>query len=152
MIACRDARLADASHIDELALAAGLSVDARRSLALPHASVYTARVDGQGKLAGFAIAWRVGDELEIIDLATHAELRRRGVASALLRNLIERSRELGLGALLLEVRSQNSAALALYRKHGFQVVLERRNYYRDPPDAALCLRLTLAPRSSEGSA
>jgi ribosomal-protein-alanine N-acetyltransferase len=40
---------------------------------------------------------------------------------------------------LLEVRTRNLAAIALYRQLGFDEVNTREGYYRDPVDDALVL-------------
>jgi ribosomal protein S18 acetylase RimI-like enzyme len=42
-----------------------------------------------------------------------------GIAAHLLANCLEHVRQLGFGALKLEVDSRNQAAVGLYRKHGF---------------------------------
>ena len=44
-----------------------------------------------------------------------------------------------LAFLTLEVRPSNGAAVALYRKHGFQEAGRRRDYYENPQEDALLL-------------
>lgn len=46
---------------------------------------------------------------------------------------------LDLAFLTLEVRASNAPAIALYRKHGFQTVGQRRNYYQKPDEDALLM-------------
>ena len=58
-------------------------------------------------------------------LAPH---RGRGVGDALLANLISESRALGLERLELVVYAENTAAVRLYRKHGFFVEGVKRRY------------------------
>ena len=60
-------------------------------------------------------------------------------------HLVRRARQEGAEALLLEVRSDNVAALALYRRLGFTELTVRRGYYRGPdgPVDAHVLRLLL---------
>ena len=41
--------------------------------------------------------------------------------------------------MTLEVRASNAPAIALYRKHGFQTVGQRRNYYQKPDEDALLM-------------
>lgn len=153
MIACNNATPLDVPDIDRLARLAGLEVDAARSLGLPHARVLCARDAHFGGFLGFLVAWHVADEFELLDLATEPAARRRGVASALVTELVTSARQLGGSAVLLEVRSSNRAARALYEKHGFQVVHERKNYYRDPVENAVCMRLDLDldPQPQRGS-
>ena len=42
----------------------------------------------------------------------------------------------------LEVRASNSAAIALYQKHGFERVGERKNYYEAPKEDAILMTRT----------
>ena len=151
MFACSRATLDDASEIDRLAHEAGLHVDAAHSLGLPQALLFVARATRNGAFLGFLLAWHVADEFELLDLATEPTERRRGVASALLAELTHAGeRERGV-ALMLEVRSGNLAARALYEKHGFRIVYERKNYYRDPVENAVCMRLDFDSSRREGT-
>ena len=63
----------------------------------------------------------------------------RGIADALLDALCARAAALNLAFLTLEVRASNAPAIALYRKHGFQTVGQRRNYYQKPDEDALLM-------------
>ena len=76
--------------------------------------------------AGFC-SWRQSapDEAEVLNLAVDPAWRRRGVGSALLAAVLERAR----GTIFLEVAEPNSAAIALYRKHGWVDVGLRSGYY-----------------------
>lgn len=151
MIACTHASTLDVADIDRLARLVGLEVDAARSLALPQARVLCARDPLSNTLLGFLVVWHVADEVELLDLATDPSQRRRGVASALLTALTESARRSAGRAVFLEVRSGNQAARALYEKHGFRVVHERKNYYRDPVENAVCMRLDLEPPQPRGA-
>jgi ribosomal-protein-alanine N-acetyltransferase len=48
-----------------------------------------------------------------------------------------------VSAVFLEVRESNEAALALYRKRGFEQVGVRKQYYDRPQEDARILRLDL---------
>jgi len=149
LISVTTATLSDVPDIDRLAQLSGLQVDAAHSLDLPHARLACARAP-DGALLGFFVAWHVADEFELLDLATDPSQRRRGVASALLGELIHTARTRGGSSVFLEVRCSNQPARALYEKHGFRVVHERKNYYRDPVENALCMRLDLASTEPPG--
>jgi ribosomal protein S18 acetylase RimI-like enzyme len=58
--------------------------------------------------------------LNIHDLAVHPEARGRGVGRRLLEALETEARRLGCCKLTLEVRADNTRAMALYRKVGFE--------------------------------
>lgn len=96
-------------------------------LALPGAWLTLASLDGVD--AGFALARSVLDEAELLLLATRPSARRRGVAGALLRAVIDEARGRNVGRIHLEVRAGNEA-VQLYRREGFEKVGERPSYYR----------------------
>jgi len=111
-----------------------LSEQEHRSVAF----CYLAR-DADGAIAGFCSFWRVVDELHINNLAVRPQLRRRGVASALLRHILAEGVRLGAVRATLEVRRSNEAARILYERFGFSVSAVRHDYYTQPVEDALVL-------------
>jgi [ribosomal protein S18]-alanine N-acetyltransferase len=95
------------------------------------------------KLAGFVIARCAQNEWEIENVVVAPESRRQGVAESLLNELLRPARERGVTDVFLEVRESNLAALALYRKMGFNEKGRRRAYYQNPQEDALVLQLPL---------
>ncbi|MBN2675780.1 MAG: GNAT family N-acetyltransferase [Alphaproteobacteria bacterium] len=83
---------------------------------------------------GFIFAQTVGDETEILRIATLPAFRRHGYADALLLAL-EKSVSKN-HKIFLEVRAKNISAHNLYLKHGFEKIHERENYYQKPDDHA----------------
>ena len=67
-------------------------------------------------------------------------------------HLLRRAQQAGCTAVVLEVRSSNGGAQALYRRHGFVPVGMRRRYYFAPIEDALVMRLDIGPRRGAGSA
>jgi ribosomal-protein-alanine N-acetyltransferase len=96
-----------------------------------------------GSLLGYLIAWFIIDEAEIANLAVLPTARRRGVARALLEEIIAEARDYGISRLFLEVRESNAAARALYASRGFEPIARRARYYRKPVEDAIVLRLEL---------
>jgi ribosomal-protein-alanine N-acetyltransferase len=94
-------------------------------------------------MLGFALAWLVVDELQLIWIGTRTEHRRRGVGRALLDQLIEDARALGGRRVLLEVSRDNTAAIGLYERKGFSLMRVRRGYYRKTGQDALEMELVL---------
>ncbi len=94
-----------------------------------------------GAIVGFLIARCVADEVEILNLAVSDRLRRKGIASSLLRRLFEELAAAPPARIYLEVRRSNKAAIVFYERQGFSCVGERRNYYRHPTEDALVLSL-----------
>lgn len=103
--------------------------------------------DGDGgKLIGFILSRRAGDEAEILTVAVAQAARKRGAGKALIAAHLRRLGESGVGRLFLEVAEDNAAALALYRGAGFVEAGRRAGYYRradGPPANALILRRDL---------
>ena len=99
-----------------------------------------------GKLCGFVCARAVAGEWEIENVVVAAEFLRRGIASELVRELIQRAKNEDASAILLEVRESNLPARRLYEKHGFCEVGRRRAYYRDPAEDAILYALRFAAR------
>ncbi len=85
--------------------------------------------------------WLMGEEAHIVVLATHPQWRRRGLAEAVLLEMLAQMRSVDVNEVTLEVRSGNVAAQELYRKLGFEEVGRRKRYYRDNGEDALLLTL-----------
>jgi ribosomal-protein-alanine N-acetyltransferase len=83
----------------------------------------------------------VVDELHILDLAVRPERRRLGWGRRLLALVLELGARRGARLALLEVRRSNWGAAAHYRGAGFEVSGTRRDYYAQPREDALLLRL-----------
>ena len=78
---------------------------------------------------------------DMMNIAVHPDYRRRGIGEALVLELVRLLKEAGNECLTLEVRSSNEPAKTLYAKMGFAEVGRRKNYYRNPREDALILRL-----------
>jgi ribosomal-protein-alanine N-acetyltransferase len=92
-----------------------------------------------GALTGYVICSRYEDVWHIMNVAVDPRELRRGIATALLENLIGR---LGEDArMTLEVRPSNHAAIALYENFGFLAAGTRRRYYQDNGEDALIMWL-----------
>jgi polysaccharide biosynthesis protein PslH len=91
-----------------------------------------------GHIAGFLVSRSVADkEREILNIAVHPDFRRLHVATELLRAELSRHR----GVHFLEVRESNAAAQRLYEGLGFQAVGERPEYYENPTETGIVMRI-----------
>jgi ribosomal-protein-alanine N-acetyltransferase len=109
----------------------------REELARPWARLWVARgkTTAPKNAVAFLLAWHVADELHILDVATHPELRRRGYGRALMQQSLAYAREHAIRHVLLEVRRSNTPAIRLYRDQGFFAMGIRKTYYQDGEDA-----------------
>ncbi len=96
--------------------------------------------EDDGNILGYVGSQSVLDGADMMNIAVSARARRRGIAVALIKALIEELKTRGVKFLMLEVRQSNAPAIALYEKMGFYQVGIRRNYYRNPKENALILR------------
>lgn len=90
-----------------------------------------------GKVIGYAVA-RVEHRLgHMISIAVVPEHRRQGIASMLMRALLDALSKKGVQRVKLEVRESNVAAQNLYKKMGFRVSGKIERYYGDGETAIL---------------
>ena len=88
------------------------------------------KAEENGALVGYGSVQIVFDEGNINNIAVDENFRNRGIASGILNNIIEKSKERGVATLFLEVNEHNEGAIALYKKFGFEKIAERKNYYK----------------------
>ncbi len=105
---------------------------------------YIVAVAPDGSIAGYAGLDVTGDVADIMTIATAPAHQGHGIGRLLLDELVLRARRHGAEALLLEVRSDNTAARALYDRNGFDVISVRRRYYQPGDVDALVMRRPLA--------
>jgi ribosomal-protein-alanine N-acetyltransferase len=100
--------------------------------------------------AGFALVAGTLDERELLSLGVAPAFRKRGIAAALIRGVVDRVRAEGVGKLFLEVAEDNAEARQLYESFGFRQIGRRPNYYRrqnGPAVAAMTLAMNVAAMS-----
>lgn len=88
---------------------------------------------------GYITMKYVLDEGYIGNVAVDPEFRKKGIAGALLTEVISRSRTLALSFLTLEVRESNTPAISLYEKYDFIIVGIQKNYYTGPKEHAIIM-------------
>lgn len=98
--------------------------------------------EGEGVL-GFAVFQLAAGEASLYALNVDPAARRKGVGAALLAGALAALKAEGADQCFLEVRAANAPAIALYRRLGFAAAGVRRGFYRDPPDDAVVMTLTL---------
>jgi ribosomal-protein-alanine acetyltransferase len=109
-------------------------------LAVPESSRLLLIIEDQA-VVGFLIANNIADEWEIENVLVASVLRRRGLASQLLRTFLGMALQSGRKSIFLEVRESNQPARAFYEKSGFLQTGRRSRYYRDPIEDAVVYKL-----------
>ena len=99
--------------------------------------------DYEPDILGYVGLLMVPYESDILNITVRTEARRRGVATALLEEIIRRAPEHGVTVIHLEVRESGLPARRLYEKMGFTVDGIRKNYYTGPRENAVLMTLDL---------
>ena len=92
---------------------------------------------------GYVIFWMIADETHLLNLTIRPDFRGRGLGKRLMAFLIDFARRQGAQWIGLEVRRSNEAALALYRRFGFQEARVRAAYYPDTQEDGIIMELGL---------
>jgi ribosomal-protein-alanine acetyltransferase len=94
--------------------------------------------DERGMVRGFLVARATApDEHEILNVAVAPAERRTGIGRILMETALSSAR----GEWFLEVRESNRAAISLYESLGFSLSGRRENYYHDPSEAAIVMKV-----------
>ena len=105
--------------------------------------------DQQAGIVGFILIRVIAEEAEVLTLAVAPWARRTGVGLELVEAAAAEAERRGALTMFLEVADDNPAALALYRRAGFEQAGARRGYYargEAAPVDALVLRRVLNRR------
>jgi ribosomal-protein-alanine N-acetyltransferase len=143
--------LADLDRVAEIERATFPDPWSRRSFAetIEREQVRSLAIDdAEGRLVGYAMSVRAGDEGEILNIAVDERARGQGAGRAMLNDLLEDLRQSGVRQVFLEVRRSNQAAIGLYRGAGFRPLGVRPGYYGRPREDALTMVLELASQTA----
>lgn len=107
------------------------------SLQCSYAYYYVAQEEDA--IIGICGLRNMAGEGEITNVVVDKGYRRRGIAKALLQQVLNTGKELGIQAYTLEVRKSNKAAISLYEKFGFHQEGIRRDFYQKPCEDAVIM-------------
>jgi [ribosomal protein S18]-alanine N-acetyltransferase len=88
-----------------------------------------------GRIIGFAVSEENSPLAHIITLDVAEKERRRGVGTALLNQLESNLAARGVRCILLETASDNEAAVAFWKRHGYRIEATLKRYYLGRIDA-----------------
>lgn len=97
----------------------------------------------QGEIVGFFLGWAVHDEYSIMNIGVSKNYQKLGFGSYLMHKLIEKAIESKCFVVYLEVRESNLPAIKLYEKFNFEKIGLRKNYYQNPQENGILMRLDL---------
>ena len=86
------------------------------------------------KVCGYLIVLDSIDVYEILAIATIEEYRNKGIAQELLAKIRIKN-------IFLEVRESNQTAINFYKKNKFKEISIRKNYYSEPTENAIIMKL-----------
>ena len=102
-----------------------------------YASYYVAELNG--KIVGCCGIRKLVDEGEITNVAVKTEYRKKGIAFQMMKHMLEKAEENGIGDCTLEVRVSNQPAIRLYESLGFKGEGVRPGFYEKPVEDALIM-------------
>ncbi len=88
----------------------------------------------EDKVCGYLMVLDSIDVYEILAIATIKEYRNKGVAQGLLDKIKTKN-------IFLEVRESNQVAINFYKKNKFKEISVRKNYYSEPNENAIIMKL-----------
>lgn len=91
------------------------------------------------KILGYCGFYQSFDEADITNVAVRESERGRGVARAMLTELLKEGKNRGVAHFTLEVRVSNAPAIHLYEKLGFTSAGIRKNFYDYPKEDAMIM-------------
>ena len=94
--------------------------------------IYTYLIDE--KVCGYLMVLDSIDVYEILAIATIEEYRNKGIAQELLDKIKTKD-------IFLEVRESNKVAINFYKKNNFKEISIRKNYYSEPTENAIIMKL-----------
>ncbi len=104
----------------------------KEELSSENSSFFVAVKDGEA--IGYIGTKSVCGECYITNICVKKERRKTGTGSRLLEKAILKSLSRNDEFITLEVRKSNADAIRLYKKFGFEILGERKNFYRLPDE------------------
>jgi len=104
---------------------------------VPNSRYFLVATNDADQIVGYAAVLVVapGVEADVLTVAVLPEYARQGIATHFMNELEKWSKGKQALAMMLEVGVENSGAIALYEKLGYQTIATRKNYYGQGLDA-----------------
>ena len=85
------------------------------------------------------------EDADILNFGVSQKFQNRGIGALLLKTFLIKAERMKLGTIWLEVRESNARAIKFYKYKGFIEVQIRKNFYRQPLENAILMKLDLPP-------
>jgi ribosomal-protein-alanine N-acetyltransferase len=104
---------------------------------VPNSRYFLVATNEADQIVGYAAVLVVapGVEADVLTVAVLPEFARQGIATYFMNEIEKWSKSKKALAMMLEVGVENSGAIALYEKLGYQTIATRKNYYGQGLDA-----------------
>ena len=104
---------------------------------VPNSRFFLVATNEKDQIVGYAAVLVVapGVEADVLTVAVLPEYARQGIATHFMNELEKWSLSKQALAMMLEVGVENTSAIALYQKLGYQTIATRKNYYGQGLDA-----------------
>lgn len=124
----RDIEEKDFSEVNKLGKVLDSNYDVLKKSDLEKIVVY----DDCGKVAGFAQFIRLYEVVELLYIVVNEDNRKKGIGTKLIDYL---AKSPNVEKIILEVRESNYVGLEFYKKNGFTVLREIKNYHKNGESA-----------------
>lgn len=94
-------------------------------------------------IVGLAVVAQLIDDCELCNLVVLPEYLSKRVGYSLLQASLEVAQYFKISRMLLEVRQSNHHAIEFYKRNGFRIISERKNYYLNPSENAWVMERTV---------
>ena len=88
-------------------------------------------------IVAFAGIKVVLDDADVMNIVTRKDCRNLGIGTYIFEQLLRLAKENDIKKITLEVNENNSSAIHLYEKFGFEKIAVRKNYYNNVENAII---------------
>ena len=127
--------IAQIAELEKASFSAPWSEDGLRS-ELANDTAHFIVAESGGKVLGYMGAHEICGEAYITNVAVFPEYRRLGIGEALIDAATDGAKQRDCDFISLEVRISNTPAIELYKKEGYNIVGQRKNFYSNPTEDA----------------
>ncbi len=104
---------------------------------------YVLQKDENKEIIGYLCGWKLLDEFTITNIGVIEKFQRLDFGTKLVKFIVSKLLHEKCCKFTLEVRESNLKAIGLYEKFGFEQLGLRGNYYRNPVENAVIMRLNM---------